>query len=212
MAVQQSAQASGKLARALAWQQTARVLSLAEKLDQQRALDEVRQEAASLRKADRASAPQEEVLKSFSFHLGADIQIPTDNRRATHISETAQELASRKDPFAGLPFQRWAEKMGERVMPAYDLIKEERRKVKLAAKNAPVQPFVAPSVPHLLPFTRWAAASKKFQSTLIAEDAKDRKKARLSWYHPDDTMVPRGWFKGGLLEDIKYYAPFMKSS
>ena len=56
-----------------------------------------------------------------------------------------------------------------------------------------------------------AAASREFQETLIAEDPKDRKKARLSWYHPDDTMVPRGWFKGGLLEDIKYYAPFMSS-
>lgn len=27
-------------------------------------------------------------------------------------------------------------------------------------------------------------------------------------YHPDDTMVPRDWFSKGLLEDIKYYAPF----
>ena len=57
-----------------------------------------------------------------------------------------------------------------------------------------------------------AAQSKDFRDTFIAGDAKTRKKARLSWYHPDDTMVPRDWFRGGLLEDLKYYAPFSRSS
>lgn len=27
-------------------------------------------------------------------------------------------------------------------------------------------------------------------------------------YHPDDTMVPRDWWSGGLLADLKYYSPF----
>lgn len=95
------------------------------------------------------------MVQSFSFHLGADLQIPTENRRATHNPESAQELSNRSDPFAGLPLQRWAEKMGERIMPAYDLIQEERRKAKIAAKNAPPQPLILPNVPHVLPFTKW---------------------------------------------------------
>ena len=35
---------------------------------------------------------------------------------------------------------------------------------------------------------RRAANSKVIQSTFVAEEGKDKKKARLSWYHPDDTV------------------------
>ena len=63
-----------------------------------------------------------------------------------------------------------------------------------------------PAAPALRP--RRAASSTCFRSTFIADPPKERKKARLSWYHPDDTMVPRDWFRGGLLADIKYYMPF----
>lgn len=100
-----------------------------------------------------------------------------------------------------------------------------------------------------------AAKSESMRSTFVV-DKKDQKRARLSWYHPDDTvsytlaepssverlassagvnaqveelrlrlpvchpkrylirtcgclqMVPRGWWKLGLLEDLKYYKPF----
>jgi hypothetical protein len=33
-----------------------------------------------------------------------------------------------------------------------------------------------------------AANSDLLKSTFVAEDPKVRKKARLSWYHPDDTV------------------------
>ena len=33
-----------------------------------------------------------------------------------------------------------------------------------------------------------AAKNEKFQETFIAKSGKDRPKARLSWYHPDDTV------------------------
>jgi len=57
---------------------------------------------------------------------------------------------------------------------------------------------------------RRAANSLRFRQTFIAEPPKDRKKARLSWYHPDDTMVPRDWFRGGLMADLAYYSPFKR--
>ena len=34
-----------------------------------------------------------------------------------------------------------------------------------------------------------AAKNEKFQETFIAKNGKDRPKARLSWYHPDDTVT-----------------------
>ena len=66
-----------------------------------------------------------------------------------------------------------------------------------------------PAVPAVLPFTHWAANSDRVRATLV-DDKATRPKARLSWYHPDDTMVPRDWFRSGLLEDLKYYRPFAK--
>ena len=95
-------------------------------------------------------------LQSFSFHLGADIQVPTDDKRNTHTVDApvAAQSVSR-DPFEGLPLRAWAERMGERIMPAYELIKEEKRKADLAAKDAPPVEAAMPNIPHLLPFTRW---------------------------------------------------------
>ena len=94
-------------------------------------------------------------MQSFSFHLGADLQIPTDDKRRTHRAETLAAGQPASDPFDGLPLKAWAERMGERIMPAYDLIKDEQRKAKAAAKNTPVPEPSVPAVPHLLPFTRW---------------------------------------------------------
>ena len=43
---------------------------------------------------------------------------------------------------------------------------------------------------------RRAAKTETFKSTFIAEDPKTRKKARLSWYHPDDTVrADRGTYR-----------------
>lgn len=87
-----------------------------------------------------------------------------------------------------------------------------------------------------------ACNSEVIKSTLVADKPKERPRARLSWYHPDDTsewqlpflqpsfsvynalsdlykletdqgdfvsVVPRDWFRGGLLADLMYYRPFM---
>ena len=97
-----------------------------------------------------------DLLQSFAFHLGADINIPTSTPRIQAMSDAPVEASSTTDPFAGLPLQAWAERLGERVMPAYDLIKEERKRAKAAGR--PAAAVAAPpiySVPHLLPITRW---------------------------------------------------------
>lgn len=113
------------------------------------------------------------------------------------------------DPFEGLPFRAFAEKMGDRIMPALQAARDDKRHTGVNAHHgAETDQFLVPEVPHVLPFTRWAANSNTLRSTFVAEDPSTRKKARLSWYHPEDTMVPRGWWKGGLLADLKYYNPF----
>jgi hypothetical protein len=113
------------------------------------------------------------------------------------------------DPFEGLPFRAFAERMGDRIMPALQAARDDKRRTGVDINNASqAAQVLVPEVPHLLPFTRWAANSNTIRSTFVAEDPATRKKARLSWYHPEDTMVPRGWWKGGLLADLKYYNPF----
>lgn len=116
------------------------------------------------------------------------------------------------DPFEGLPFRWLAERLGEAVLPAIQAARQEQlraeREGRTGSSTTAQHQTETPFIPHILPFTRWAANSESFRSTFVVDDPKLRKKARLSWYHPDDTMVPRDWFKGGLLADIKYYMPF----
>ena len=124
-------------------------------------------------------------------------------------TQALQEAAAASDPFAGLPLHALAEYLGDRVMPALEAAKEEQKKMKqeakLAGREVPLPEL--PYIPPLLPVTRWASNDPQFRSTLVVEEGA-QKKARLSWYHPDDTMVPREWFSRGLLDDLRYFNPF----
>jgi hypothetical protein len=141
------------------------------------------------------------------------LNIPTGDAHArplySHPSR-AEACAAASDPFEGLPFRALADHFGERVMPVMQAAREDKRRAKLEGRQATAAAVPeAPAVPHFLPFTRWAAHSESFRATFVTDDdPKLRKKARLSWYHPDDSMVPRDWFQAGLLADIKYYMPF----
>ncbi|KAK9838362.1 hypothetical protein WJX81_007179 [Elliptochloris bilobata] len=188
--------------------------SMAEALEERWESDRLREQQSAAR-PDTATRLQPQ--KMFSLHVGGELQLPMRTAAAVKASPAAAAAASPKerDVFDGVPLRAWAEALGERVMPAYELIKEEARASKTAAarpdrSSAPAE-LKAPSVPHFLPFTRWAAQSKVMQDTFVV-DEKNKKKARLSWYHPDDTMVPRDWFRGGLLKDLAYYKPFSSSS
>lgn len=151
--------------------------------------------------------------QSFKLHIGGEITLPTRFQAAaipatsTSASASANEIAAAAaaeaprlhDPFEGVPLRAWAEKLGEKVMPAYEAVKAEeaRRKAEMIANggnngNNVVATVASLSVPSVFPLTRWAASSPAVRSTLVAaENPKERPKARLSWYHPDDTMVPR---------------------
>ncbi|KAL4436814.1 hypothetical protein ABPG75_003953 [Micractinium tetrahymenae] len=168
------------------------------------------QAGAQAEHEEAAHRPQPQ--RSFKMHVGANISIPTRDARdlpqmAPQPQRGQQDAAV--DPFEGLPFRGFAERLGATVLPSIEAAREAERHAKLSARKAAEEAeVVMPPVPHVLPFTRWAAQSTQFRSTFIAEPPKERKKARLSWYHPDDTMVPRDWWSGGLLADLKYYSPF----
>lgn len=162
--------------------------------------------------AQQTTSLRHKPAKSFNMHIGGNLHIPTKNAQERpqltqpHRQQQQQELV---DPFEGLPFRGFAEKLGDAVLPAMQAARDAERQAKQQARKATEEAeVVMPLVPHVLPFTRWAATSTSFRSTFIADPPKQRKKARLSWYHPDDTMVPRDWFRGGLLADMKYYMPF----
>ena len=123
-------------------------------------------------------------------------------------SQPVEVPADQSDPFAGLPLHALAEYLGDRMMPALEAVKEEQKKQMREARLQGKEVHMAiPYVPPLLPVTRWASNDAQFRSTMVVEDG-SKQKARLSWYHPDDTMVPRDWFSRGLLEDLKYFNPF----
>lgn len=144
---------------------------------------------------------------AFTLHIGSTLRISGVENLSKVPKQASKEPASEAlhDPFQGLPLHGLAEYLGDRVMPALEAAKKEQKHLKQEA--AMYHEVVTPYIPPLLPITRWASQDAKFRSTLVVDDARP-KKARLSWYHPDDTMVPRDWFSGGLLEDLKYYSPF----
>lgn len=156
--------------------------------------------------------PAQRPRKTFSLHIGADLKLPThDAQRHSSYEVAPAAMPAAKaasDPFENLPFRGLAERLGAAMSPVVQAVREDARSKRLREAGLLGEPEEAPvpAIPHFLPFTRWAANSETMKATFVAD--KERKRARLSWYHPDDTMVPRGWWKMGLLEDLKYYRPF----
>lgn len=127
-------------------------------------------------------------MQAMNLHIGATLCIPGVENLSRVGTTSSASLAPKEDPFQGLPFHDLAEYLGERVMPALEDAKKDQmryqRETKLAMQKVQV---TVPHVPHILPLTRWASTDENFRSTLVVDDDKVQK-ARLSWYHPDDTV------------------------
>lgn len=134
-------------------------------------------------------------------------EVSTESTSEDELTE-AQKNASLKimDPFESVPLRKLANYLGETFSPKLEEMQENQRQQTKPRKIKQV--MEPPEIPHFLPLSRWAAKNPQIRETLIVEEKRTR--PRLSWYHPDDTMVPRGWLKKGLLEDIFYYRPFLK--
>lgn len=129
-------------------------------------------------------------------------------RQEGSSTSTLQGKSKRGDAMEGMPFKWLADYLGETLWPVLQQVKVEDRKRRIEAKKKNVPVVEPPPIPHLLPLTKWMAKSRTVRETLVVDEA-NRQRPRLSWYHPDDTMVPRNWFRGGLWADLKYYKPFV---
>ena len=112
--------------------------------------------------------------QTFSLHIGGVLKVPTVDKRKTHVAEvqpklSATERAAASDPFAGLPLRAWADKLGERVAPAFQAIQEEQRKANLAAAKLKRldQPLSVSNVPHVFPITRWCDSALYMQDDVL---------------------------------------------
>mmetsp|Transcript_11936 Transcript_11936/g.16178 ORF Transcript_11936/g.16178 Transcript_11936/m.16178 type:complete len:186 (+) Transcript_11936:109-666(+) len=123
------------------------------------------------------------------------------------VRERQSSLAINEVFTVGDSLQNLADQIGELAAPLLAAIKEDQRNKAQGPLLAKVEspPMYVPEVPHLLPISRWCRENETLKDILVAPEAESLPKARLSWYHPDDTMVPRDWFKEGLLDDFEYY-------
>merc|ERR1711977_645768 len=120
------------------------------------------------------------------------------------------------DPFEGVPFRGLAEYLGGSYMQAMEASKEHSKgniqqmqtnKSSSSSSDGQV-PEGLPAVATHLPFTSAFAKPKAFKSTFVVDDDKSKRRTRLSWYNPNDGMVPRNWFRDGLVADLHWYKPF----
>eukprot|EP00854_Cymbomonas_tetramitiformis_P012615 gene12615-14911_t len=98
-----------------------------------------------------------------------------------------------------------AERIGNFMGPIADAIAESSKQNDNKMKTTSAGSLFVPNVPHVLPVTRIIRDNQFIREVLIYDDSAPQVKPRLSWYHPDDTMVPRGWFSEGLVADYTYY-------
>lgn len=172
------------------------------------------------------------------MHVGADLDIFTRDASWVPQPEAVPEK-SVVDPFADLPLRALAERLGEHFQPVAKAIQEEHERGRGDARKQFAAQAVGPDelrIPSVLPITKWyecpfpckhasilstphrTAENPAIRNTLIADDPKTRKRARLSWYHPEDTVRcflvfdatnhlvshanARRWFRGtGLARD-----------
>jgi len=99
------------------------------------------------------------------------------------------------------PFLNFANSIGDAFQVDGEAFKSSAN---AEASSAPQKIYV-PSIPHLLPVTRWATENAYVRDLLVFDETK-RQKPRLSWYNPyDTTWAPTDWFSDGLMADMKYY-------
>ena len=93
----------------------------------------------------------------MKFHLGSDVSLQMPNDRLPAESAEAAvpaEPARQGWGFDGVPLQRWADWLGEKAMPALEAVQEDQLHAKRRARTAAPQ-MVVPTIPHVLPVTRW---------------------------------------------------------
>jgi len=132
----------------------------------------------------------------------------TSNALASSIFSKRSRAQSRKlnEMFElEAPLQGLSAKIGDLAEPLAQSMLSAEREADFTNKDKD-KPVYVPHVPMLCPISKLARDSETVREVLIFNLEKDGGvKPRMSWYHPDDTMIPRGWFQEGIMGDLKYY-------
>ena len=149
------------------------------------------------------------VREEVVFNFGASFRTYMKKNEEIRLNVTQKKSRS-ADPFEGIPFRGLAEYLGGSYMEA---LEESRKQQQNAQKSqeATAEATLSsetPVVPHFLPITSMFAKTQAFKSTFVVDDDKSKRRTRLSWYNPQDGMVPSNWLKDGLMADLQWYRPF----
>ena len=159
---------------------------------------------------------KEEVVFDFGAKFTCYMRKSAAEESALRSQRQTTKQRRSTDPFEGVPFRGLAEYLGGSYMQAMEASKEHSKgnaqqmqtnKSSSSSSDAQV-PEGLPAVATLLPFTSAFAKTKAFKSTFVVDDDKSKRRTRLSWYNPNDGMVPRNWFRDGLVADLHWYKPF----
>lgn len=168
------------------------------------------------KKASEIPSMKEEVV----FNFGASFRTymkKSESLRFQHAKAEKKSVRS-ADPFEDIPFRGLAEYLGGSYLDAMEQTKEDKKTKGNSHgnhNNKPMQrseDIQAMPVPRFLPFTSCFAKTDAFKSTFVVDDDKSKRRTRLSWYNPQDGMVPTNWLKDGLLADLKWYKPFAEGN
>merc|ERR1712144_98289 len=159
---------------------------------------------------------KEEVVFDFGAKFTCYMRKSAAEESALRNQRQTTKQRRSTDPFEGVPFRGLAEYLGGSYMQAMEASKEHSKgnkqqmqtnKSSSSSSDGQV-PEGLPAVATLLPFTSAFAKTKAFKSTFVVDDDKSKRRTRLSWYNPNDGMVPRNWFRDGLVADLHWYKPF----
>lgn len=77
-------------------------------------------------------------------------------------------------------------------------------KFKKIKKSKSSEDLYVPTLPFFCPITKSLRDNEKVREVLVF-DSSNQKPPRLSWYNPNDDMIPINWFVDGVYADLQYY-------
>lgn len=75
---------------------------------------------------------------------------------------------------------------------------------KMLKKSKSSEDLNKPYIPFFCPLTKKIRDNEKIRDMLIY-DGSNQIQPRLSWYSPNDEMIPSDWFEEGIKADLNYY-------
>lgn len=184
---------------------------LEEQLDKHSAKEIQQNKPAPLPAREEVQAPSSTAETSevegtyYEVYVGARLRLFSTKKQEEHL-RNMHEVNHRE-----LPVARLAARVADLLWPncqeiVDDAIAKSKGTRRRLADLEEVE-FVPPHVPEFLPVTSWIRNSASLRESFVC-DKNTRYKPRMSWYNPNDGMIPSDWWTQGFLADLAYYKPF----